>query len=548
MTRGAKSGIWSLAIAAGAMQAWAYRWTVNPDGISYIDIAREWMLRPGLHAVSTCWSPMFSWCLALVAAISGADPLHWLAVGHAVSALYFVGTLWSAAALARRVGPGREIGAVALASALAAVVLAGTVSIDPEVLTPDILLCWMTVLASCFALDVVEAPSQAGPALKLGLVLGVAYLAKAIALYIAGTMCVAVVVAGMILRRSRLRAGAIVAAGFLAVAGPWIAVQSRASGAFTTGSAGRVTYAQEVLGVPRLGLLMPQDGVTPGSSVARGVSLVSTTPWLVRADSTLPGLSPIPYDVSRWLGSDASPVLDVAALWQKFLQQWLGSWPPFALALSLLVALLLRARGAVERRTWATLIVLGAPLFTVGGMYLLILAEPRYLAPLWLPLAIVAPSLLAGAQQDAAHSQQSRHAWSLALLTFFAIGAAPALLRNVTYVVADLRGIDLVPESVRPQLDFLERSGVVPGEQVALIGDPFEVGWAVPLGVRLALITPGLLQGEIFVAMSAAERAALLQTLHGAGIRHLIVRLPVSREVTGMQTDELAELGVVAVP
>ena len=133
-------------------------------------------------------------------------------------------------------------------------------------------------------------------------------------------------------------------------------------------------------------------------------------------------------------------------------------------------------------------------------------------------------------------------------MIFFVVGAAPALLRNVTYAVADLRGVDLVPESVRPQLDFLRRSGVTSGEQVALIGDPYEVEWAVPLDVRVSLITPGLDRGEIFAAMSDAERAALFHTLREVGIRHLIVRLPVSRDVAGMQTDEQAELGVVTVP
>jgi hypothetical protein len=548
VSRVAKYGIWSLAIAAGALQAWVYRWTGNPDGISYIDIAREWMTRPGLHAVSTYWSPLFSWCLALVATITGAAPLHWLGVGHAVGAICFVGTLGAAAMLLKRVSPGRDVSALALAAALSAVVLADTVSIDAELITPDILLCCMTVLASCCALDVLEAPRRAVPAVKLGLVLGVAYLAKAVALYIAGTMILAVIVAGVVLRRSHLRVAVIAAVSFLVIAGPWIAVQSRASGAFTTGSAGRVAYPQEVLGVPRLGSLMPRADVVPGASVARGATLVTTTPWLVRADSTLPGLSPIQYDVSRWHASDPTPHLDVAALWQKFLAQASSSWPPFALVLALLGVLLFRGRGALEREAWAMLLVLGAPLFVVGGMYLLILAEPRYLAPLWLPLAIVAPSLLAGVSDAAEITNFSRRVWSIAVLMFFVVGAAPALLRNVTYAIADLRGVDEVPESVWPQLDFLARSGVVPGEQVALIGDPYEVAWAIPLGVRVALITPGLDRGDAFVAMNDAERAALLLALHAQGVRHLVIRLPVSREVAGMQTDELAELGVVAVP
>jgi hypothetical protein len=547
MTRRASLGIWALAIASGAVQAFAYRWTANPDGVSYIDIAHEWMTQPGLHAVSTYWSPLFSWCIALAATVTHATPGYWFAIGHAVGALCFAGTLCSAAALLRRVRGPTADDPLALASALAAVVLAGTVSINPELITPDILLCWMTVLACCFALDVIEAPERMMPALKLGVVLGIAFLAKAIALYIAGAMFAALLVAGLIERRRFARATLCALAAFVVVASPWVAAQSRAVGTFTTGSAGRVAYPQEVLGVPRLGALMPREGVAAGATLARGATLVSATPWLVRADSTLPGLSPIQYDVSRWHASDPPPRLDVAAIWQKFLEQCLGSWATFALALTVIGTLLARGVGSVERRDWATLVVLGAPLFVVGGMYLLILSEPRYLAPLWLPLAIVAPSLLAGSRRGVTSTRASR-VWVIAPLVFFAVGATPAFLRNVTYAIADLRGVDLVPESVRPQLDFLRRSGVVTGEQVALLGDPYEVEWAEPLGVRVALITPGLERGDIFVAMSDAERAALLQTLHQVGIRHLIIRLPVSHEVAGMRTDELAELGVVAVP
>lgn len=547
MTRRASLGIWFVAIVAGVVPAFAYRFAANPDGLSYIDIAREWMTRPSLHAVSTYWSPLLSWMLALAAIVTRATPLHWFALGHAVSAICFVGALVSAAALLRRVRGGWADDNRALAAALAAVSLAGNVSINPELITPDIVLCWMTVLASCFALDVIAAPHRALSALKLGLVLGLAFLAKAIAMYIAGATFAALVVAGLLERRSLVRPTLIALAGFLIVASPWAAAQSRAIGAVTIGSAGREVFAEAVLGVPRLGSLMPRNGVTPGATLARGATLVSVTPWLVRADSTMPGMSPMQYDVSRWHESDARLRLDVAAIWQRFLEQAFGNWPPFALAMAVFGVLLARGRSAVAQREWSILIVLGAPLFVVGGMYLLILSESRYLAPLWLPLAIAAPSVLAGSRRELADTRASR-AWILAPLIFFVIGASPALLRNVTYAIADVRGMDVVPESVQPQLAFLRRSGIVAGEQVALIGDPYEVEWAIPLDVRVSLITPGLERGELFVALNEVERAALLRTLHEEGIRHLIIRLPVSRGVAGMQTDDLAELGVVTVP
>src|SRR4051812_46570039 len=52
-----------LLLAAGA--AWLTRRTMNPDGISYLDLADAWRHGQWDHALSEYWSPLYSWLLGL---------------------------------------------------------------------------------------------------------------------------------------------------------------------------------------------------------------------------------------------------------------------------------------------------------------------------------------------------------------------------------------------------------------------------------------------------------------------------------------------------
>src|SRR5438094_10140452 len=57
---------WLLAIALGAVQAWATRFTINPDGISYLDIGDAYW-RGDLHmAITAYWRPRRSWFLGFL--------------------------------------------------------------------------------------------------------------------------------------------------------------------------------------------------------------------------------------------------------------------------------------------------------------------------------------------------------------------------------------------------------------------------------------------------------------------------------------------------
>src|SRR5262245_32557424 len=64
------SSLWALAIVLGLSEAWSGRFYIEPDGVSYIEIAHAYIQRDFAHAVNAYWSPLYSWLLALVISLA----------------------------------------------------------------------------------------------------------------------------------------------------------------------------------------------------------------------------------------------------------------------------------------------------------------------------------------------------------------------------------------------------------------------------------------------------------------------------------------------
>ena len=63
-TSGLKVGVWLLVIVLGFVQAWSTRYFIDPDGISYLDIADKYLHGDWNGAVNTYFSPLYSWLFA----------------------------------------------------------------------------------------------------------------------------------------------------------------------------------------------------------------------------------------------------------------------------------------------------------------------------------------------------------------------------------------------------------------------------------------------------------------------------------------------------
>src|SRR5439155_6084826 len=63
------ASLWAVAALFGLSQAWAWRFYIEPDGVSYIEIAHAYLQRDFAHAVNAYWSPLYSWLIALVLSV-----------------------------------------------------------------------------------------------------------------------------------------------------------------------------------------------------------------------------------------------------------------------------------------------------------------------------------------------------------------------------------------------------------------------------------------------------------------------------------------------
>ena len=53
-------------LALGLLHAWMGRYSMNPDGMSYLDVGDSFFRRDWANAVNAWWSPLYPWTLGLV--------------------------------------------------------------------------------------------------------------------------------------------------------------------------------------------------------------------------------------------------------------------------------------------------------------------------------------------------------------------------------------------------------------------------------------------------------------------------------------------------
>src|SRR5690349_13520626 len=71
-----KTAFRSVALVLAFLQAWAFRFYIEPDGVNYLDIARAYLRRDWMNALNAYWSPLYSWLLALIHGVFRPSP-YW---------------------------------------------------------------------------------------------------------------------------------------------------------------------------------------------------------------------------------------------------------------------------------------------------------------------------------------------------------------------------------------------------------------------------------------------------------------------------------------
>jgi hypothetical protein len=358
---------------ASLVVLWAGRYRMNPDIVSYIQIAHHYAKGDFSLAVSSWWSPFFSWLL-VPGIFLGVEPLLWAKLLQIPAGLGLAGAVTR---LARQIFGGRGT-LVACWLGLAASVLMATGTLSPD-LWHACALSWYLVFAHRMLL-------QGGGALAFGVGAfgGATYLVKAFSL----PFVVAHLVLSLVLRRLskngfhgwRRVTGefALAMLGVALVAGPWIAMISRNDGERLINSAGKYWTQSQPLDPLELPPVLKPHPVRVGRI------------------SSMENPRELPLE---WV---AAPPFGPGTQWRSFLKMVRSNVNSITLAIGrmdglgmIFVVLFLAVtasfplRDSFQSVEWLSVLWSLASVAIYAGGYSLVFFTDRYLWPLWGLIAVL---------------------------------------------------------------------------------------------------------------------------------------------------------------
>lgn len=484
------------AVVFGVVLAWAGRFDMNEDGISYLDIADAYLRADWTTAFSPIWSPLYSWLLALSLSILRPKP-HWeLAVVQLTNLLIYIGAVAALAFCMRQLirdhrksfsveSSGEYTGLpqwALLAVGYGFFIYAAGNLIGISYVAPHMTVAALMYLATGLLLRIgLRAGTDPAGFFLLGIVLGLAYLARAQMLVLVVVLLgFAVLSRWGVARRKGFRWGPLVASAvFFAVASVYAAPLFMLRGAPAFGMLAKFNYATSVNRVPE----MHWQGQPPRSGVPRHPTRrLFTRPEMYEFDGPVKGTYPPWSDPSYWYEGVTPRIRlkDHAVVLLTSVR--FGSWIP-GFGVWVLTLCYVWYRGSLSKSYPSRRMVVLALVVVALAMYLPVLRHPgRYIGP-FLPLLWV--DLLASVRVRV--RERAMAVGLLIAVVVSLIFAAPATaLTNVYSAVEDVvRRKGPFESHMQWQVaDGLRRLGVREGAKVAVVGGASYAYWA-----RLARVT-----------------------------------------------------------
>ena len=538
-------GFWGLACVLGALQAWAYRNYINPDGISYLDIGDAYFRGDWTGAINLTWSPLYS--LLMGAAMRLVRPsVEWeFPLVHVVNLAVFLAALASfeffLRALPRRLGQDPQSPAWSHVGWGYALFLTATLGLtNLATVTPDMLVVATAFLVAGMLLRFADGVVRLRWFVGFGAVLALGYLAKTVMFAVALASFALAGAAIGDLRRSLPRVLAAVGV-FALVTGPFIGVLSVTAGRFTVGEAGRLAYVFAVNREYQPPMFRFESARPLSWLPLHPPQKVLDEPAVYEFGSSVPGTFPLWYDPWHW-HRDVRVQLhldrQIAAIRDALGDYWriLIRMAPLMLGLFGLVALTgrrwfreIRARRVSVLSAWA-----GTPLV----LYALIHVEPRYVSGF---LAILSLGFLSAVRvSDRGVVRRAAAAISICAVILQVLWVG----RSVIYEVAhEVKAIIINDETANRHSNAaraLRDLGIRPGDRVAVAGGYFKAGWARLARVRIVAVVDDPAGLTCWVSVPSC-RERLAATLAATGAVILVVENPPARVVG---TSEWRRLGV----
>jgi hypothetical protein len=514
---------WIISIALGAASAWITRFSMNPDGVSYLDIGDAYWRGDWHNAINAYWSPLYSLTLGFFIKVLRPAP-HWeYSVVHLVNFLIFIVALACFEFLlttfvAQREQQEREAAGPRMALSPNAWRLLGYAFFSSSSLiliglgpvTPDMCVAALIYLASALTLKI-RAGTTAGGYIALGVVLGLAYLAKS-AMFPLGFVFLATALFASGLGRRSLRDSALATLFFAAVCLPFIAALTHAKGRLTFGDSGKINYAICVEG---------DDWYIPITrKLHHPVRVLTSDPLSYEFYRPISGTYPLWYDLSYWhegVETHFSLHGQIAALLQgieRYQLIVLNTLVQLNFSLALLILFALSPSLLFIRRI-STLWPIWVPALTGLLMYAAVVVEFRYVAPF---IVIAWLALFSGIELPA--KDQLRRVISATV--------AGVIMTTLILVVLWLH-LSRTPEAAQftDAVSSMQQLGLRPGDQLAVIGtDPAGRDGAYVARLGRMKIIAEVRQPDKFWAADALSRERLMSKFKEAGAKAVLTYRP----------------------
>jgi hypothetical protein len=539
---------WCVAIALGAADAWAARFTMNADGISYLDIGDAYWRGDWHMAINALWSPLYSWILGLFLKVLKPTPYWEYPLVRVVNFLTYVAALvcfdfFLSNFIRSRRESGKDLvesGEVALpewawwALGYSLFISTSLVLITIGVVAPDMCVAGFVYLACGLLLQIRARVATQKAIVLLGFVLGFGYLAKAVMLPLA---FVFLAVALFSLGSLRQAAAHVVVSFFvfLVIAAPFISAISRAKGRLTFGDAGRLNYAGCVNGVD---LVFPGDsgrmhclefvfveGIdeidSPSSkALLHPVRRIFDAPATYQFDGSIGGTYPFWYDPSYWQ-EGIKAHFDLMSQ-EEAVVRGIDSYRSLCLDAFRYVTVGLCILYLFAQKRWLRLKHAAAnwPLVAPGlsgvGLYALLHVENRYIAPfvLLLLLAVFSGVRLPGSR------------WSRMLIAVISVGITAAMVVSAgSYALRNPISTRSAAPVYWQAAMALKQFGIQSGDKIA-VGTISPLGESVPFVARLAKvqIVAQVNRPDRFFAAPPATQSQVLQALAAVGAKAFLTQ------------------------
>lgn len=533
---------WFLAIALGALQLWAHRNDVNPDGISYIEMA-EAAARNSAHAlVNAYWSPLYPALLSLVFRVF-RPPLYWeFTAVHGMNFAVYLATLFCfeiflSELLAARRKEGRS------AQELQPVpeetlwiwgyllfLWTSQFWLNLAMTNPDMIVAGLVYIATALLLRIHRGNRNWLLFVALGLVLGVAYLAKAAMfpisfLFLASAFLLFVEARGSFAEGLTKSGVAVVV--FALIAAPLIIAISKDKHRLTFGDSGKIAYA-EYVNRARLSAHWQGEPAETGTPV-HPTRKVSSDPPIYEFAQPIAGSYPPWYDPSYWYEGIRPHFSLKGQLWVLFRSAnlYLKLFSRSGALYVVFLAIILQVRKGGKWGWGGTRMVLvWLPSLGALAMYALVLVEQRYVSPFVLMLLLwILSSARISVKQEGALRKYTTPVVIIAL----ALAIAWPVTRDLRDSIASRQYEHWQVAAALHEL------GIPSGAQVGSMGPGSASYWAHLAGVKIVAEIPKK-DVPSFLAADSVKKGQVLEEFIGLGVKAVVTdNAAVARSSDGWQ-------------